>query len=343
MQTMKDLGELGFIERIRNAFPHNGSAVLGIGDDCAAIPIDQQRSMLVSTDILTEGIHFTAEISGFDLGYKSLAVNLSDIAAKGGRPTYCFLSVCLPSHTQLSFVDEFIHGFSSLAKLHGVALLGGDTSGSLGPITVSVTIMGEILHKNLKLRSAALAGDQICVSGPLGDSLLGLQLIQANSELSKKLSKLNFKIPQNLKQVLRQRHWRPTPQIQEGIFLSSLDSVHAMMDLSDGLKTDLARMCKASACGAAIHLENIPLSSEAREFCGFLDWDPAEAGVVGGEDYQLLLTVAPNALQETQKLFKGQFGRELYCLGTIIEANQGITYLRAGKKTDIQLDGFQHF
>ena len=309
---LSELGEFGLIARIREHFPAP-DGVTGIGDDCAVLPQHEGRQTLVSTDMLVEGTHFlTEDISPYDLGWKSAAVNLSDIAAMGGKPTATFLSLALPARLEVEWVDAFLRGFGDLCAKFDTPLLGGDTTASPDRICINVTVMGECAAGTALTRSGARVGDLVCVTGTLGDSAAGLRAILESAERDEDV------------QALIDRHYRPLPRVAEGMALAATPGVHAMMDLSDGLGSDLrhildasfSRSGRAAATGAkkihslrsemplrqhptdsvaAIDPAAIPLSPVLQRVCKRLGWDPLELAASGGEDYELLFTVDPDA------------------------------------------------
>lgn len=259
--------------------------VRGIGDDCAVIPRNDGMDTLVSTDLLTGGVHFLqGHIPPRDLGWKAAAVNLSDIAAMGGKPVGTFLSLALPKDCDEGFIAQMMEGYADASRHYGTPLLGGDTCASTGALTLNVTVLGECPHGKALLRTSAQPGDAICVTGTLGDSAAGLKAIQD-------------RLPQTaLTQALVHRHYHPLPRIEEGLQLAACEGAGAAMDLSDGLASDLRHILKASGCGAVIDVKALPLSPELREFCREYGADPLELALCGGEDYELLFTLRPGCV-----------------------------------------------
>ena len=270
------LGEFGLIEEViapqfKELVKKNTT---GIGDDCAIIPIDKQHSHIYTTDMLIEKTHFLREkISPYQLGYKSLSVNLSDIAAMGGKPVATYLSLGLPRDMDVEWVEGFMQGYKALSKEFEVPLLGGDTTSSEDKIIINVGVTGEIPTENIKLRSAARNDDIVCLTGMIGDSAGGLQVI---------LSEL----PQDddAKKLVEQ-HLTPPPHVKEGLWLAQFDSVHAMMDVSDGIASDLKHILKASGLKGTIELTKIPMSYALTKQSEINHWNPLELAVSGGEDY----------------------------------------------------------
>ena len=331
-----ELGEFGFIARFSPAFIRNLPANLqGIGDDCAVIPWKGKKKLLVTTDLLIDGVHFLKEkISPQDLGYKSLAVNLSDIAAMGGRPLWTFLSLAIPSDTEVGWLDSFFQGWRKLSNQTGVYLLGGDTTRSLNRFVVNVAILGEAEDKFIKYRSGARPGDILAVTGTLGDSEGGLRLILAN--------KRKEILTAEEKYLLR-RHYLPRPQLEEGRFLARRPEVRAMMDVSDGIDSDLRRIMERSGCGVEVHLENLPVSSALKKCSQKYGWNLEEVAAAGGEDYCLLIAVDPGKFGSLARTFQNRFGRKLQAIGQATAKKGQLTYLRKNRPTSLRKSGFDHF
>ena len=279
---MSHIGEFELIGRISAATP-TPEGITGIGDDCAVIPQKQGLDTLVTTDLLIEGRHFLLQdVSPHDLGWKSAAVNISDIAAMGGRPTSAFLSIALPEGLTEgpgeNWIDAFISGFNELCGRFGVSLLGGGTSASDDKLFINVTLLGECPHGRALKRNTARPGDIIYVSGPLGDSGAGLRLILEGAP------RVDYLI---------RKHYLPVPRVELGLQLAATPGVHAMMDISDGIGSDLRHILDASGTGATVEINRIPLSPELKDTCTAHGWDPIELATCGGEDYELLFTAAP--------------------------------------------------
>lgn len=277
---LKDLGEFGLIGAIRGGVKVP-AGVTGIGDDCAIMPQRDGQVTLVSTDMLVEGTHFLmSDVEPHNLGWKSAAVNISDIAAMGGRPTGTFLAVALPKEMEADWMKEFIAGFTICCEQYGAPLLGGDTTSTPDRISICVTVTGICPAGAEKRRDTARPGDLVCVTGTLGDSAAGLKAILEG-----------WKEP-----VLRERHYLPRPRVTEGLELAALDGVHAMMDVSDGIASDLRHILEASGVGAEVDVRALPASPEFGKFCSARGLDPVGLAVSGGEDYELLFTAAPDTV-----------------------------------------------
>lgn len=328
------IGEFGLIEQvIAPEFKELVNKHLtGIGDDAAIIPVDEQISHIYTTDMLIERTHFLRDkISPYQLGYKSLSVNLSDIAAMGGKPIATYLSIGLPKDMEVEWVEEFMRGYKALSEKYNVPLLGGDTTSSEDKIIISVGVTGEMPVNNIKLRSAARENDVICLTGKVGNSAGGLQVILNN-------------LPEDpdAKKLLEQ-HLTPKPHVSEGLWLSQFDSVHAMMDVSDGIASDLRHILKASRLKGTIELEHIPMSDELIRQSEDHQWNPLELAVSGGEDYVLLLTVDKNKYDALAGKFWEEFSKPLYRIGYLEEGAPQIFYLKDNKEVMDLKEGYSHF
>lgn len=309
-------GEFELIEWIKEQFAVP-EGILGIGDDCAVLPQKEGMETLVSTDMLVEGTHFLMEdIDPYSLGWKSAAVNLSDIAGMGGKPAGTFLSVALPDMMAYGsrrhpdgtaaaasddprefFTREFIRGYKDISDRFDCPLLGGDTTASEGFLCINVTVLGSCEAGRSRKRSSAQPGDLVCVTGTLGDSAAGLKLVLEVLEAQRKLSAGGAEARERTwdgdEGWLRKRHYRPVPRVSEGQKLAATPGVNAMMDISDGIASDLKHILEASGTGARIDVRSLPLSAELRRVCARRGWDPAELAAGGGEDYELLFTCRP--------------------------------------------------
>lgn len=333
---LADLGEFGFIawlaKSLGQSLPQN---ITGIGDDCAVLPWKGDQKLLVTTDLLLDGVHFLKDkIAARDLGYKSLAVNLSDVAAMGGRPRWAFLSLALPAETEISWAEDFFSGWKSLSQKAEIKLLGGDTTRTTGAMVINVTLLGKAEEKYIKFRSGAKPGDIVAVTGQLGSSEGGLRLLLR--------SEFKNLCGQDEKFLLR-HHFQPQPQLPEGFFLAHQPEVGAMMDVSDGLDSDLRRIMERSGCGAEVYLEKLPVAPALKRCCRKYGWNQEEVAAAGGEDYCLLITVRPGSFPALDRRFLRKFGRRFYPVGRITKKRGQLVYLKAGRPVTLQKSGFDHF
>lgn len=294
------LGEFTLIEQIKQQAGTAKHLILGIGDDCAIQRQAADQELLTSTDLLIEGVHFDLRWTSLEeLGRKSVAVNISDIAAMGGTPLSLFLGVACPKRLSSDDLQQFTRGFLAEAKKYAVVLAGGDTCRSLGPLLISVTVQGCCQRGRAIRRSGAAVDDAIYVSGTLGDSALALQLLQ------------NGEVPPR---ELALRHHRPQARVTLGAQLAEQRLASAMLDVSDGLLGDLGHIVDASDVGALIELSSIPLSAA---FQLALAQQPQliDLALTGGEDYELLFT---SKLQNLEQ--RTDFSPAVTRIGTITAA-----------------------
>ncbi len=324
------LTEADIVRRIQQTVGRNNAAgpvALSIGDDAAAFRPHANRLILISSDALVEGIHFNlAYCTPEDLGWKALAVNLSDIAAMGGKPLYVTTSIALPKNLPARFVVSLYRGLAKLARQHSVIVVGGDTCASIQHLFVDVTIVGEVEPKKMLTRHGARPGDLLFVTGELGGSALGLEQLTQRQR--------------SRRSALPRRHLRPQPRCFAGRFLADRRLASAMIDTSDGLSTDLHHLCEQSRVGAVLRAEDIPLprvisSGQAQASRPLLDY-----ALNGGEDYELLFTVPEYKKRLVPENIEGV---PIHEIGKITAETQ-VCWLRTGmNKQKILPGGFDHF
>jgi len=332
--TLADIGEFGFIDRIRQGcLIRPQSVIRAIGDDAAAYEPAAGELVLVTTDLLVERVHFLkAATSGFNLGHKALAVNLSDIAAMGGTARQAFVGIAVPESCSLAYLEDFYRGMQSLAGEYGVNILGGDTTASKNDLAISITVTGSVPAAQMLCRDGARPGDRICVSGFLGDSRAGLHLV------------LNHITPDTPAfRNLFQAHVLPRPCLAEGRFLACSGAVSAAIDVSDGLSADLWQIARSSRVGACLHADRIPLSKDLHRFCSHFGYDALEYALAGGEDYTLLFTVEPTHFQAVAQGFSEQFGNPLHVIGQITDSGKLEIESAGGRRTPLTPSGWNHF
>lgn len=332
--SIKNFGEFHLIQEIKKSLPKSlPSGILGIGDDCAVVPKSKTESYVVTSDLLIENVHFIkSKISAYDLGLKSLAVNLSDIAAMGAKPQFIFVSIALPNETEIEWVKSFYQGLGDLGQKHHAYILGGDTTRSKNDLMLSLTVIGEAESKNIKLRSHAQDGDILCVTGFLGDSAAGLKYILENTPTT----------DEDLDEIISAHH-APRPHVLEGQWLAQHKGVHAMMDVSDGLASDIQRIMESSDCGACIELNKIPLSQTLKSYSKLYSWDALKLATSGSEDYCLLLSVDQNSYESLALQFQKKFNSPLYSIGHICSKPKKVQWLLNGTPVSNSTPGFDHF
>jgi thiamine-monophosphate kinase len=291
---IKDVGESNLIQRIADTYRSSHSSIIvGIGDDAAAVTVSSRNVLLTTCDLLVEDVHFDLSFTdSYCLGRKALAVNLSDIAAMGGTARYFLVSLALPPHLSLAFVDDLYRGMMELADECHTQLIGGDTNASPSTLMIAITVLGEAHPDNLLKRSGAQAGDSIFVTGTLGDAALGLLLLQNDPSRAAPASR----------DTLTSRHLSPFPRLKEGKKLAENHLASAMIDISDGLLIDLRRILTASNRGATVFLSQLPRSEDFEQNHLYPEKTKIDCALGGGEDYELLFTVHPTREKEVLRL-----------------------------------------
>ena len=333
---IKEVGEFGLIERIKTklASPHQ-DIIKGIGDDACAIETQKGRLLLSTIDALIEDVHFDLRfISAYNLGKKSLAVNISDIAAMGGTPKFFLISLGIPSKISVEFIDEFVNGLRETANSFQTYVVGGDTSFSPEKLNINIVLLGEAFPGNVIYRDNAHVGDQVFVTGTLGDSALGLKILMNRKELSK--------VEEKFKDLI-ERHCNPTPRVAEGRLIAENCLASAMIDISDGLISDLGHICEQSKVGAKIWLDKLPTSEAFQNYSPEFADRPMDLALGGGEDYELLFTVDRGNVDLLNSI-KNRFKTKITHIGEITEPGEGITVLDdSGKRYAVERKGFDHF
>ncbi len=297
-KSLKQIGEFGLISKFQSNLKYRSpQVILGIGDDCAIYETSPKKVQVITTDALVEKIHFNLETTtARNLGQKSMAVNISDIAAMGAVPKIAVISLAIPKKISPKFLHEFYSGINTLCKKYKIELVGGDTVGSKNSFFINLTVIGEAFKKRLFTRKGTQPGDGIFVTGNLGDSALGLKIIQS--------SKKNWTGSEDLKNKLKKRHWLPIPRINESIALTNSKlKVTSMIDISDGLLQDLGHILKINKVGAVIDTRQMPKSKNLKKFCNFNNLDSASLALTGGEDYELLFTLKQEDVKKVNESF----------------------------------------
>jgi thiamine-monophosphate kinase len=339
--SLGGLGERGLILRIRRsaaAVVSSPGVEVGIGDDTAVLAVPPGHKLLATTDMLIEDVHFRrASATPADIGWKAMAVNLSDIAAMGGIPRWALVALAVPADTDVEAVDAFYAGMAEAAIPHDVTVVGGDTSDSPGGWMVNVTLLG--VHPGApRLRSQARAGDAVAVTGSLGASAAGLHALEIGLDRAREAGLAGARLAE-----ITRAHLRPRARVAEGRWLGQAPGVHAMIDCSDGLATDLGHICRESAVGARVQLERVPVAAAAREAARALGADAHEWAVSGGEDYELLLTCDPAAAERLTAGLAEATGTGLTVIGRIEGPAGEIVFVDTAGAPVALPGGFEHF
>jgi thiamine-monophosphate kinase len=321
--------EMEFVNWLRARWPGRmPGLVLGIGDDAALIRVGGGRELILTTDLSIEGVHFLRDLHPpLSVGHRALARGLSDIAAMGGTPRFALISLAVSKSANPGWVEEFYAGVHSLARRNRVPIIGGDTALVSNKSFVDVVVAGEVPAGTALRRSGARPGDRIFVSGRLGFSALGLRLLKTRVAAT------------SSKQAIR-AHLYPMPRIELGRFLRKKGLASALMDLSDGLSSDLTRLCQASGVGAAVWASKIPKPAATGK--GKLSPTRAlDLALNGGEDYELLFTVPPRKLNRIPARF---CSLPLQCIGEIQRATKGLSLIEPdGASRPLEPGGWDHF
>ncbi len=335
------LHEFQLIETLHRRYGATGpNVVRGIGDDAAVVTPIKGHELVLTTDLLAEGVHFDHKTATFqDIGYKAAVASLSDIAAMGAKPDYLLVSLAIPPSRTASDIQRLYRGLMLACRPHGVELIGGDTSASRQGLFINIVLIGSTKAGRALTRDGAQVGDLLYVTGTIGDSLAGLRLLSVRP--GTKGSLLGFKT--GSAQGLIHRHLRPTPRITVGQLLSAQQLATAAIDLSDGLSGDLKHMCEQSHVGAEIERDALPVSSALRRYADMNTVDPVDVALQGGEDYELLFTVAPRH-RKTLEHLGGQIDCKLSCIGIIKPEAYGLRIKdHSGSVRRLPMLSYQHF
>jgi thiamine-monophosphate kinase len=331
-RPLSSVGEFGLIDLIAGTCACERPDIIhSIGDDAAVCTSVPRQCLLATTDVLNESVHFRLEsTTPYLLGRKSLAVNISDIAAMGARPLYYLVGLSLGPHVSLDFIRALYRGLHAQARRFGIALVGGDTVRTRNGLSIAVTLIGSAHTRRVVYRRGARPGDLIFASGTLGDSALGLTLLQQGSPVSSR-------------HHLIRRHLDPEPRVALGQALAASRLATSMIDISDGLAADLGHILEQSRAGAELYLEKLPLSRAYQQQCTSLCDDYYAPAVCGGEDYELLFT-APPSLRAAVEACSSTTGVKVTCIGVITETPDRLRIVDAtGKEYTPDEKGFRHF
>ncbi|MGH9874965.1 MAG: thiamine-phosphate kinase [Pyrinomonadaceae bacterium] len=350
------MNEFDFINNLRrrveasasSLIPHPSSLVCGIGDDAAVFKSLAGSDVVVSTDLLVEDVDFRRGTTRPDLlGHKALAVSLSDIAAMGARPRWALLSIGVPDDVwQSEFLNEFYEGFFQLAARYGVGLIGGDVSRTPDKIVIDSIVIGECLMEREVFRSGAKPGDQIYVTGFLGDAAAGLRLIERGARLPPRTAtdqppRENPESGEHHRlEYLLLRQLQPEPRVGWGLLLGERQLATAMIDISDGLSSDLNHLCSESKVGALINASDIPIDPLVTELTGRRALDPLMLALHGGEDFELLFTVKPEMVANLPKRVDGV---SLTRIGEITKAAGEVRVSEGSRTWNLEPGGWEHF
>lgn len=336
---LESLGEFGLIDHLTKQFKNrNKSTLVGIGDDSAVISISDEDAQLISTDLLIEGVHFNLMYMPLKhLGYKAVAVNVSDICAMNGVAEQITVSLAVSNRFPIEALEELYEGINAACKVYNVDLIGGDTSTSMSGLTISVTVVGRIEKSKIAYRSGAKENDLLIATGDLGAAYMGLQVL----EREKEVYNANPAIQPDLDghDYIIERQLKPEARVDVIRFLKELEVVPtAMIDISDGLASEIMHICKASEVGCHIYDEKIPIDAKTSMTAIDFNLDPVTCALNGGEDYELLFTIK----QEDFDKIKGN--PHMTPIGHITHKNDGMYYIdKSGSAIELRAQGWNHF
>ncbi|HEU5228291.1 MAG TPA: thiamine-phosphate kinase [Ktedonobacteraceae bacterium] len=316
---MASLGEFELIARLTQQLPTRADVVLGAGDDCAMLDLGGRDLLLLTCDSQVEGVHFSLQLSSPEqIGRKALAINLSDIAAMGGEPRYALVSLILPRQPSFTILDGIYAGLRQEAERYATAIVGGNIAGAGKgeELIIDITLVGTVERDHALVRSGARVGDILCVTGTLGNSAAGLHT----------LLHVDQQYPEEALAYVQERHRAPHARVHEGRVLGQLGPgiITAMLDISDGLSGDLAHICERSGVGARIELAHLPLTPQLRIIAERSGCDPLAWALHGGEEYQLLFTVAPGHEHTVSEAVRTATGTPVTKIGIICPAEEGM-------------------
>jgi thiamine-monophosphate kinase len=328
---LQEIGEFGLINRLAAGFEEHTGVIKGVGDDAAVLDFGD-RWLLFTTDSMVEGVHFRLDYAApEDIGYKALAVNISDIAAMGGRPSYAVVTVGLPDRLAVEEAEALYDGIREAARDYGVGVVGGDTT-SAPVLVLNVALLGEAAPGRVRYRSGAQPEDIVCTTGSLGGAAAGLFLLQNN----------DFPCPDPLRNFLLRKHRRPEPRVESGFMLAGIPEVHALIDVSDGLASEVHHIADASGVGCQIFRAAVPVEPAAELVGRRAGLDPVDWALYGGEDYELVFTVAPEAVGRVAHALGG-IGAGCRPVGKVV-ADKGVRLvLPDGSLTELTRAGYEHF
>ena len=348
LTPISEIGEFGLIERLKTKCNElrlsekvKDQIILGIDDDTAITRPATGMLQLSTSDLLVEGVHFDLTYTSMKhLGWKLMVVNLSDIAAMGGVPVYAIVTIALPAKISVEMVEELYEGILHAAQTYSCAIIGGDTSTSIGNTMLSATITGEVPDRFLKRRNGAKPGDLLCVTGNLGLSHAGLQvLLREKQRFIESHQQNGFESNLGNYTEAVTKHLAPKARFDISMVAAQQEWVHAMIDISDGLTSDLRHICKQSSTGAELYEEKIPSDPLVEKIADEFEQSPLDYMLYGGEEYELLFTVDPGHTNDLAEMLPG-----VSVIGTITKETETVDLItKKGERKTIMTGGYDHF
>ncbi len=330
---LADVGEFSLIARLTADLQSRPDVALGVGDDAAALDLGADHLLLATCDSQVEGRHFLSHVAmPREIGYKALAVNLSDIAAMGGEPLWALVSLIAAPELDVSVIDGIYEGMRELAARYQVAIVGGNVSSTSGPLTLDITVLGRVTRERMVTRAGARPGDRLLVTGSLGAGRVGLLAFTTP----------DVEPPANALAQVRARMVTPEPRVREGLALSATRSVTAMLDISDGLAGDLNHICERSHVGALVNAAALPVDDATSAVARALGEDPVALALSGGDDYELLFTARPEDVTRVMEAVR-MIGTPVTDIGEITTFEEGLRARRLdGVIQSLEPRGWDH-
>jgi thiamine-monophosphate kinase len=329
------MGEFALIARLQQRLQGKSTPQLlcGVGDDCAVLRPSAGMDLLLTTDTQEEGVHFRRDWAlPEDIGWRCLAVNVSDIAAMGGHPLGAVVALSLPASLEVAFLEALYDGMQAVAVRYDCPIIGGNISRRADTLAVTITVLGEVPWGQSVYRAGAQVGDEIWVTGELGGAKAGLEVLRSPEAVAG--------LPTA---AVLARYRRPCPRLREAQYLRQHAPLHSLLDISDGLSSDLRHICEASGVGARLAAACIPIGAEVRQIAAALRSEALTFALHGGEDFELCLTVPPGCLHNIREVFVQQFGCALTHVGTIQAGNAVTLQLADGASVPLPARGYDHF
>jgi thiamine-monophosphate kinase len=329
------IGEFALIDRIAAMLPKGSAGVVkGIGDDVAVLDTSGPQYLIATCDSQVEGVHFTREvITAYQLGRRLAAINLSDMAAAGAEPRWALVSLAIPHDIEVGYVEELYRGMGEQMALAGASIVGGNLSGMRSGLVLDLTLLGLAAPGQVMLRSTAKSGDAVMLTGSVGESRAGLELTR----------RADLLLSASAKKRLLDRHLCPQPRLSQGLLLARSGLVTSMIDVSDGVISDLSHVCNASGKGAQIDVSGLSLSPDLCEAALAAGADPLQWALSGGEDYELMFTTPPEAVHDIQKMLLEETGVSCSKIGNITPGGGVSLRLADGSRVLPGLKGWDHF
>ncbi len=333
MGQVSEIGEFGLIERLTKMLPQPADVLVGAGDDAAVFKLSSGQIVVATCDMFVEYIHFDlSTCEPFQVGWRAMTANLSDIAAMGCKPLFAMVSLGVPPETSIALIEQIYHGLTTVAVQHSAAVVGGDTVRSPERIVIDVSLIGEPAGSRYLTRSGASSGDAIVVTGCPGQSAAGLKIALSGGDPRGKGEK-----------ELVHAHLEPQARVEHGLFLAERDCVTAAIDLSDGLAQDLGHICEMSRVGAVIDLEKLPVSPYLAEYCGKNPKNAVRLCLSGGEDYELLFTVREDGLETLIPEWRSRFDLPATVIGGMTSEFSEVRLRDGDEVVPAHAAGYDHF